>query len=137
MRQLLLATALVSMAFVTCGTLAQAQERWWGAWPPDRVSGLVRHVHEDLNRGYHSGWRFNDHDRGRLNHAEGRLHEFAEKWHDQGRFDLHDLDHAIGDIQHVVDDNHMSGGERDALWHDLEDLRHMRDAYERHEIGRW
>jgi len=78
MRQLLLSTALLSMAFVTCGTVAQAQPRWWGAWPPERVSGLVHRVHDDLNRGYHSGWRFNGHDRGRLDHAEGRLNEFAE-----------------------------------------------------------
>jgi len=133
----LLTAALVSIAFLACGTLAHAQPRWWGDWPPQRVSALVGQVHSDLNRGYHSGWRFTDGDRKRLNHAEDRLHEFAEKWHDLGRFDKGDLDHTIGDIQHIVDDNHMNGPERDALWNDLAQLRRMRDAYDRHEIGRW
>lgn len=132
----LLRTAVVSIALLACGSLAHAQ-RWWGAWPPQRVSGLVQHVHEDLNNGYHSGWRFNEGDRHRLNEAERRLHEFAERWHDRGQFDRGELDRAIGDIHRVVEDNHMSGPERDALWRDLDMLRDMRAAYERHEIGRW
>jgi hypothetical protein len=30
----------------------------------------------------------------------------------------------------------LSGRERDALWNDVEELRRMRAAYDRHEIGR-
>jgi len=35
----------------------------------------------------------------------------------------------------VVDNNHLSGRERDALYNDLDQLRNMREAYNRHEIG--
>jgi hypothetical protein len=45
------------------------------------------------------------------------------------------LDGSIGAIQHVLDDNHLRGGERDALWNDVGELRGMREAYDRHEIG--
>src|SRR5579884_3021532 len=134
MKQLLTASLLIA-SFGAAATLAQAQERWWGEYPPRRVSAVIHRVHDDLNRGYGSGWHFNGHDRDRLNHAEHELGEFAEKW-ERGRFDKDELDDAIGSIQHVVDNNHMSGPERDALWRDLEALRHMREAYDRHEIGR-
>jgi len=135
MRRLFTVT-MVAAGMMLCGSLAQAQ---WGAngmYAPERVNALVHRVHEDLNRGYHSGWNFNGGDRGRLDNAERQLHEFAQKWH-RGRFDKGELDDAIGSIQHVVDNNHMSGRERDALWEDLGALRRMREAYDRHEIGRW
>lgn len=135
MKHLLTALLLVT-AFAVSTTVTQAQERWWGGWPPERVSRIINHVHEDLNRGYGSGWHFNGHDRDRLNHAEHELGEFAEKW-ERGKFDKGELDDAIGSIQHVVDNNHMSGPERDSLWRDLDMLRRMREAYDRHEIGRW
>jgi hypothetical protein len=37
----------------------------------------------------------------------------------------------------VLDNNRLTGRERDALWSDVEQLRRMREAYDRHEIGRW
>jgi len=133
--QRLLIVAVTAGMFLA-GTVALAQYGPEGRYAPDRVSELVRRVHMDLNRGYHAGWNFNGGDRGRLDNAERQLREFAQKWH-RGRFDKGELDDAIGSIQHVVDNNHMSGRERDALWEDLGALRRMREAYDRHEIGRW
>lgn len=114
--------------------LAQAQ---YG--PPDSnygarwVSGLIGRVHTDLNRAY-SSWRFSGGDRDRLHSAEHELRDFARKW-GRGRFDKGELDDAIGSIQHVVDNNHMPPGNRDALIDDLGQLRGMRQAYDDHRIG--
>jgi hypothetical protein len=95
-----------------------------GPYQPDRVMALVDRVHQDLNHGY-DVWHLNHGERDRLNHAEKELREFAEHRR-HGRFD-----------QGNLDKNHLKGGERDALWADVEELRHMREAYDRHEIGRW
>jgi hypothetical protein len=115
---------------------AQAQYgRPGGPWQPDSVTALVDRVHDDLNRGY-GVWHLHGGDRDRLNNAERQLRNFEHDWR-RGRFDKGDLDSSISSIQHVLDNNRLSGRERDALWNDVEELRHMREAYDRHEIGRW
>jgi len=129
MRYLLLSTALL-VSFFTC---AQAQFRNEERYRPEAVSRLVDRVHDDLNRGYEK-WHLSGDDRGRLNGAEKRLREFASKWQG-GKFDKGDLDDAIASIQHVLDNNHLSGPERDRLNDDVGELRAMRQAYDRHEIG--
>jgi hypothetical protein len=106
-----------------------------GPYRPERVSALIDRVHDHLNHGY-DVWHLSHGDRNRLNNAEHQLRDFARDWR-RGRFGKGDLDRAIGSIQHVLDDNHLRGGERDALWEDVSQLRRMREAYERHEIGRW
>ena len=116
------------------GTLAQAQYGpAGGPYQPDSVSALVDRVHEDLNRGY-PVWHMEGGDRGRLNDAEKELREFSQQWR-RGKFDKGKLDHSISSVQHVLDNNHLKGGERDALWNDVEELRRMREAYDRREIG--
>jgi len=115
------------------GSLAQAQYGPGGIYHPRSVSAMIDRVHGDLNRGYR-GWHVSHEDRKRLDHAEHELRDFARKWN-RGRFDKGELDDAIGSIQHVVDNNHLSGRERDALYNDLDQLRNMREAYNRHEIG--
>jgi hypothetical protein len=118
------------------GAVAQAQwGRPGGPWQPDSVSALIDHVHDDLNRGYNV-WHLSHGDRDRLDHAEHQLRDFARKWR-EGRFDHGQLDGAIGNIQRILDRNHLRGGERDALWAEVSRLREMRAAYDRHEIGRW
>ncbi len=112
---------------------SQAQFGSQGRYRPETVSAIVERVHGDLNRGY-AVWRLSGGDRGRLTRADRRLHDFAEHWRN-GKFDKGNLDHAIGDIQKVIEDNHLSGRERDALWNNVEELRRMRQAYDRHEIG--
>ena len=106
-----------------------------GPYQPDSVSGLIDRVHDDLNRGY-DVWHLRGSDRDRLNHAEHQLRDFSKAWRN-GKFDKGELDEAIGAVQHVLDNNHLTGRERDNLWNDVESLRRMREAYDRHEIGSW
>jgi len=136
MRHFLSTSLAASLSFIAFGALAQAQfGPHGGPYQPDSISALIDHVHEDLNRGY-SAWRLSGSERKRLNHAESQLRDFSREWR-KGKFDKGNLDDAISAIQHVLDDNHLSGSERDALWNDVEQLRKMREAYDRHEIGRW
>ena len=113
--------------------LAQAQYRSRDMYEPRSVSALVDRVHDDLRSSY-GGWHFSEGDRDRLNHAEHELHDFSKQWY-RGRFDKGELDEAISSIQHVVDNNRMPRRDRDALFEDLDRLRGMREAYDRHEIG--
>lgn len=103
-----------------------------GRYAPDSVSALVMRVHTDLNQAY-GGFHFGRGDRDRLNHAEKQLRDFARKWR-RGRFDKGELDDAIAAIQHVLDNNHMGPGVRDAIDRDVNELRGMREAYDRHEL---
>ena len=122
-----LTLAVAGIALLTFSAGAQAQ------YEPNSVSGLIERVHEDLNRGYQT-WHFSSGDRKRLNDAEHNLRDFAKKW-ERGRFDKGELDEAIGSVQHVLDRNHLQGRERAALDADVNQLRAMREAYDRHEIG--
>jgi len=132
----ILKVMLFSVVLMSLGAAAQAQYGPpGGPYRPDRVSALVEKVHVDLNRGYNQ-WHLSNGDQKRLNKAEERLREFARDWH-QAKFNKGALDAAISDVQHVLDKNHLYGRERDALWNDVERLRNMREAYDRHEIGRW
>jgi hypothetical protein len=106
-----------------------------GPYRPEAVSALIDRVHDDLNRGFNV-WHLSRGDRDRLDSAERQLRNFAKDWY-HGRFGKADLDRSIGSIQHVLDDNRLRGRERDALWDDVTQLRRMREAYDRHEIGRW
>ena len=127
---------LLTAAMVIVGTLAGAQYGpAGGPYQPDSVTALVEKVHADLNHGY-DRWHLSNGDRDRLNGAEKQLRDFSRDWR-HGKFDKDDLDHSIAAIQHVLDNNHLSGPQRDDLWNDVEQLRHMREAYDRHEIGRW
>jgi hypothetical protein len=114
------------------GLLAQAQFAPRAQYSPSSVSNLVDQVHQDLNRAY-GAFHFTHGDRDRLNHAEKELREFSLKW-ERGSFDKGELDDAIGSLQHVLDNNHLPLGDRDALSGDVNQLQRMRDAYNRHEI---
>jgi len=129
----LLCVLLGSVTLVSVTGIAQAQYGPQGRYRPEAVSALIGRVHEDLNRGF-AVWHLHGGDRGRLVHAERQLREFAEYWR-HGRFDRPNLTGAIRAVQRVIDDNHLSGRERDALWNDVEELRRLREAYDRHEIG--
>ena len=124
---------ILAASFVILAAVAQAQFGREGHYRPESVSALIDRVHGDLNRGY-AAWHLGGGDRDRLTHAEHQLRDFAKHWQ-RGKFDKGNLDDAIAAIQHVLDNNHLSGRERDALWSDVEELRRMREAYDRHEIG--
>ena len=119
---------------VTLAATGQAQFGPEGRYRPEAVAAIIDRAHEDLTRGY-AVWRLRKGDRERLTHAERQLRDFANHWQ-HGKFDRGNLEGAIGDVQKVMDENHLSGRERDALWNDIEELRRMREAYDRHEIGR-
>lgn len=123
-------------ALVSFGTVASAQYGpRGGPYQPDQVDALVDRVHIDLDHGYEH-WHINGGDRNRLNNAEKRLRSFAHDW-EHAKFDKGDLNDSSGAIQRVLDNNRLAGPERDALSNDVEALRHMLEAYDRHEIGRW
>jgi hypothetical protein len=102
-------------------------------YSPTSVDALVDRVHNDLNHAY-DAFRFSNADRDRLNNAEKQLREFSRKW-EQAHFDKGNLDSSIDAIQHVLDNNHLPPQDRDALSDDVTQLRRMREAYDRHEIG--
>ena len=129
------ALKLVMVAGMSLLPLAAQYGPAGSPYQPDSVSSLVDKVHSDLNRGY-GEWKLTKGDRERLNNAEKQLREFERDWR-HGKFDKGNLDDSISAVQHVLDNNHLTGGARDALWSDVEQLRQMREAYNRHEIGRW
>jgi hypothetical protein len=128
--------AIAAGALMSLGTLAHAQYGPpGGPYQPDSIDALINKVHTDLDQGY-DRWHLAKGDRDRLNHSEKRLREFAAAWRNH-KFDKGDLDDSISTIQHVLDNNRLSGPERDALSADVDQLRQMREAYDRHEIGWW
>ncbi len=132
MRQMLRGL-LGAVILVWLAATGHAQYGTEGRYRPEAVAGIIDHVHQDLIRGY-AVWHLGKGDRDRLNHAERQLRDFANHWQ-HGKFDRANLNGAMADVQKVIDDNHLSGRERDALWNDIEELRRMREAYDRHEIG--
>jgi len=102
-------------------------------YEPSEVTAMVDRVHADLNHAY-SVFHFSGDDRERLNKAEKESREFAQKWA-KGKFDKDQLDDVVSSIQHVLDHNKLPEDARDALSMDVAQLRNMRDAYDRHEIG--
>ncbi len=106
-----------------------------GPYHPEKIDALIDQIQVDLNHGY-DVWKLKGDDRKRLNKAGEQLREFAKQWH-HGKFDKGNLNDSINAIQKVLNDNHLSGPQRDALWQDVDQLRQMREAYDRHEIGSW
>jgi hypothetical protein len=125
--------AIVAPALLILTPLAHAQFGPENRYGPSQVDALIGRVHVDLDHAY-GVWHFSDSDRDRLNNAEKQLREFAQKW-TKAKFDKGELDDAIGAIQHVLDSNKLPADSRDALSDDVTQLRRMREAYERHEIG--
>jgi hypothetical protein len=65
-------------------------------------------------------------DRKRFDEARRDLFDFESRF-DQGRYEKHELDEAIGRIQRIVDANSLDPRDRGAL---AQDLRRMRDYRE-------
>src|SRR5258708_39482498 len=123
-------TCLLGMA-LTVGL--NAQDRFGEVkYDASSVTALVDRVHSDLDHAY-TRFHFSNSDRDRLNKAEKQLRDFAKKW-ESGKFDKGELDDAISSIQHVLDNNKLHAEDRDALSDDVNQLRRMREAHDRHEI---
>ncbi len=129
-----LIAALAASIFLMLPPLARAQFEGGPRYDARAVSALVDRVHSDLDHAY-GVFHFSNDDRERLNHAEKQLREFARKW-DGHKFDKSALDESISSIQHVLDNNKLPQRDRDAISDDVAQLRNMREAYDRHEIGR-
>ncbi len=129
-----LIAALAASIFLMLPPLARAQFEGGPRYDARAVSALVDRVHSDLDHAY-GVFHFSNDDRERLNHAEKQLREFARKW-DGHKFDKGELDESISSIQHVLDKNKLPQRDRDAISDDVAQLRNMREAYDRHEIGR-
>jgi len=130
MKHLFTITAMAVILFTATG---RAQFGPGPKYEPSEVTALVDRVHGDLNHAY-SVFHFSGDDRERLNKAEKESREFAQKWA-KGKFDKDQLDDVISSIQHVLDNNKLPVDARDAISNDVEQLRNMREAYNRHEIG--
>ena len=127
----LFAVALVAGILLT--GISRAQFGPEPKYEPSDVTALVDRVHTDLNHAY-SVFHFSGEERERLNKAEKESREFAQKWA-RGKFDKDQLDGVISSIQHALDNNKMPEDARDAISRDVAQLRNMREAYDRHEIG--
>ena len=125
--------ALTSALLLGGANFAKAQFGDHPTYDPDSVSALVDRVHSDLDASYNA-FSYSKGDRNRLNNAEKQLRDFAKKWR-ANKFDKGELDDAVSAVQHVLDNNKLPPGNRDALSDDVNQLRRMREAYDRHEIG--
>ena len=70
----------------------------------------------------------------RYDNAMRHLSQFEERLH-EGRFDKEKLDDAIGDVQHVLDNNPMHGRAREVLTRDVWELRRLRANYDHYRYG--
>jgi hypothetical protein len=124
----------IAVIFGTISTgIVRAQFGPEAKYQPSEVTALIDRVHSDLNQAY-SVYKFSGDDRERLNKAEKESRDFEHKWA-KGKFDKDQLDDVISSIQHVLDNNKLPVDARDAISNDVTQLRNMREAYNRHEIG--
>jgi len=64
------------------------------------------------------------------------LRSFSRDWRN-AKFDKGDLDDSISASSTFSIHNHFDWRGAGCSWNDVEQLRRMREAYDRHEIGRW
>lgn len=89
-------------------------------WPADQTIADLKAVSAHNT--------YNTREMERYDNAMTHLSQFAEKLH-QGRFDRGRLDHAVGDLQGILNKNPMDGRARDILNRDLGELRRLRATY--------
>ena len=68
-------------------------------------------------------------ERERYDNALRHVSQFADRLQD-GHFDKDKLDEAIGDVQHVIDNNRMGERAKRALLRDVAELRRLRENYD-------
>jgi hypothetical protein len=95
----------------------------------ERERGVIDRTQNDL-RAASDFERHNGKQIGRYDNAERQLSDFDRDL-TRGHFDQGRLDHAIDSLKDVVDHNTLDPTNRDALMHDLADLRIMRDDHDR------
>lgn len=90
----------------------------------DDIRGLVDRTQSDLRAA--SGLEHGDKQHGRSQHAQDTLSKFDRKLV-KGKFDKGELNQSIEHLKAVVDHNTLQPSSRDALMHDLNDLRAARE----------
>lgn len=89
---------------------------------------LFQRVREDVEHVEHSTTPFTG-DRARLSRTIGELNELQEKLR-RGRYDERQLGEVMASLRAVVEENRLTGRDRDAL---TDDLNRLRDFHERHD----
>ena len=124
------------MAVGTTTPLAAAPNGWYqypngerdGGRYPERygdLRSLVDRTQNDLRSSAELEHNNGD-QRERYRNAQGHLSTFDRNL-TKGHFDKSELDKAIHDTQSVLDHNALQASARDALPHDVQDLRAVRD----------
>jgi hypothetical protein len=89
------------------------------------LRGLVDRTQSDLRAAEDTEHNKGD-QRERYQHAQGHLSTFDRKL-THGKFDKGELDKSVDSIKDILDHNVLQASSRDALLHDLEDLKTARD----------
>ena len=90
----------------------------------DDIRGVVDRTQSDLRAA--SGLEHGNKQTGRYQHAQDTLSKFDRKLL-KGKFDKSTLDQSIEHLKAVVNHNTLQPSTRDALMHDLDDLRAARE----------
>ena len=114
--------ALFSAAPVTAAASGWYQEGDWH----QHLRGLIDRTQNDLQAAVQLAQGPKDHERYR--HAQRELSDFDRKL-SRGRFDEGKLKDCIGALNDILDHNTLQASTREALRHDVEDLRIARDHY--------
>jgi hypothetical protein len=102
-----------------------AYQEGYNGQGPEALHDLIGRTQEDIRRA-ESFERGNGHQQDRCRDAEQHL-STLDRHLTKGRFDKGKLDHAISDVQGILDHNTLQAADRDALLRDVEDLRVARD----------
>jgi hypothetical protein len=95
----------------------------------ERGPGLLDRVRRDVDRAESESFRMaSGGDHKRFNKVREELGDFEGKLV-SGRFDKHELDGTIKNLQRIVNDNRMEYRDRDVLARDLTELREFRGRY--------
>lgn len=123
------------LAVGTAAPLAAGPNGWYqyqngeaGSRYPERygdLRSLVDRTQNDLRSSAELEHNNGD-QRERYRNAQGHLSTFDRNL-TKGHFDKGELDKAIHDVQSVLDHNALQASARDALLHDVQDLRAVRD----------
>jgi hypothetical protein len=98
----------------------------------EKARSLVGRVQEHLHRAERRN-RPEDKERERFQNAQHHLSDF-DRGLSEGKFDKDRLDAAIDDVKNVVDGNRLAPESRDELTRDIEELRRLREDWDRHRL---
>jgi hypothetical protein len=130
---ILISSALLAAGFSAAITASAQQYYDRPGYPESQDRSLFNRVRGDLDRAAAYPYASRA-DRKRFDEARRDLFDFASRL-DQGRYEKHQLNHAIDRVQNVVSHNSLDPRSRGAL---DEDLRRMRDfrAFRDHHVDR-